>query len=147
MNDVKDRDLVLPNAPGHEATKMTISGLVARVYEAAPATERCHILEHLMKPLGALSLVAVANGIFAKLWFRSGWHDLHLRPDDTKSIQAPDVVSLVDYVQQASVETIDGLAQLLTASPALANIAAVTLLLTLLARRVRDRFDQGGDVS
>ena len=53
----------------------------------------------------------------------------------------------MDYVQQASVETIDGLAQLLTASPALANIAAVTLLLTLLARRVRDRFDQGGDVS
>lgn len=150
MSDLNDVNPLPPQpakSPAYEADKKTISSLVARVYEMAPATERCHILEHLIKPCGVLSLVAVANGIFAKLWFRSGWHDLHIQPDDTKSIQPSDVMSLVDFVQQASVETVDSLAQMLVASTAIANIAAATLLIALLTKRIRRGVDRQGDVS
>ena len=137
MNSNHNTDAVPPYAPGYRAPEITIAQLVGQVYEAAPAAERCRILEHLMQPLGALSLVAVANGVFAKLWFRSGWHELHIQPDDALVVRASDVVSLMDYVQQASVDTIDGLAQLLATTPVVACSAAAAVLLTLLARRAQ----------
>ncbi len=127
------------NALGERTKEVTIAQLVGQVYEAAPATLRCRILEHLMQPLGALSLVAVANGVFAKLWFQSGWHALNVRPDDARVVSARDVVSLVDYVQQASIEAVDSLAQLLTASPMMTCSAAAVLLAAKLAQRAQAR--------
>ena len=38
-----------------------LAQLVGQVYETAPNTERKRLVEHLMKPLGILSLAAVAN--------------------------------------------------------------------------------------
>ena len=139
MNPHDSSDAVPPIAEGYQAQEITIAQLVGQVYEAAPTTERCRILEHLMKPLGVLSLVTVANGVFAKIWFRSGWHDLHVQPDDARIVRASDVVSLVNYVQQASVEAVDGLAQLLTASPMVTFSATAALLVTVLVRRAQTR--------
>ena len=139
MKHDNSSDAVTPYAPGCRASELTIAQLVGQVYEAAPAPERCRILEHLMQPLGALSLVTVANGVFAKLWFRSGWHELHIQPDDAQWVRASDVVSLMDYVQQASAEVVDGLAQLLVASPMMACPGAAALLVTVLVRRVQTR--------
>ena len=82
---------------------------------------------------------------FTKLWFRSGWHDLHIQPADAQSVQTRDVISLVQYVQQASQETIDGLAQLVTASPVVACSAAAALLVTILVRRNRARNSDVGE--
>ena len=124
---------------GERAPETTVAQLMGQVYEAVPAAERCRILEHLMKPLGALSLVAVANGAFAKLWFRSGWHDLHIQPEDAQLVKAGDVVSLMDYVQQASVECVDGLAGLISASPVMACSAAAATLMTILLKRAKRR--------
>jgi hypothetical protein len=135
MNPHDSSQTVSPSAAGHQAPDITIPELVAKIYDAAPLTERCRLLEHLMKPLGALALVGVCNGIFAKIWFRSGWHNLHIRPEDAQTVQGIDVVSLVDYVQQASAETINGLASLLTTSPMMVYSAAAALLVTVLARR------------
>ena len=131
-------------AAGYHASDMTTPELVGKIYEAAPATERCHILEYLLKPLGALALVGVCNGIFTKIWFRSGWNDLHIRPEDAQSVQGIDVASLVDYVQQASNETIDGLATLLTTSPMMVYSAAAAMLVTVLVRRIQSRRTASG---
>ena len=60
-------------------SEAAISQLVGQVYEIAPPAERSRLLEHLLKPLGVLSLVAIANGIFASIRFRSGWPDIHAR--------------------------------------------------------------------
>lgn len=108
-------------------------------------TERCRLLEHLMKPLGALALVGVCNGTFAKIWFRSEWHNLHIRPEDAQSVQGIDVIPLVDYVQQASAETINRLASLLTTSPMMVYSAAAAMLVTVLARRTQTPRRRAGE--
>lgn len=131
------KDAVSLSAAGNQAPDLAIPDLVGKIYDAAPLTERCRLLEHLMKPLGALALVGVCNGIFAKIWFRSGWHNLHIRPEDAQTVRAIDVISLVDYVQQASAETINGLASLLTPSSIMVYSAAAAMLATVLARRAQ----------
>jgi hypothetical protein len=128
--------LALSTGPASEAA---IAQLVGQVYELAPPAERRRLLEHLIKPLGVLSLVAVANGIFASIRFRSGWPDLHVRVEDAQNVQARDVITLVNYVQQVSVHAVDSLAHLLAASPVMTGSAATTLLITLLMQRARSR--------
>ena len=53
----------------------------------------------------------------------------------------------MDYVQQASVETIDGLALLLSTSPVMACSATAVMLMTLLARRAQTRGTGAGTVT
>ena len=145
MNPHDRPDTVSPPASGCHAPDITIPELVGKVYDTATTTERCRMLEHLMKPLGALALVGVCNGIFAKIWFRSGWHDLHIRPEDAQTIRGIDVISLVDYVQQASADTINGLAALLSTSPMMVYSAAAAMLVTVLARRAQTRRTGSGE--
>lgn len=120
-------------------TEDTIARLVGQVYAIAPPAERRRLLEHLLKPLGVLSIVAVANGIFANIRFRSGWSDLQVRLEDAQRVQPGDVITLVNYVQQVSIHAVDGLADMLTASPVMTGSAAAALLVTLLMQRARKR--------
>ena len=121
------------------AAEAAIANLVGQVYAIAPPTERRRLLEHLLKPLGVLSLVAVANGIFANIRFRSGWSDLQVRVEDAQQVQPGDVITLVNYVQQVSAQAVDGLADMLAASPVLTGSAAAALLISLLVQRARKR--------
>ncbi|MEO8278269.1 MAG: hypothetical protein ABI564_01185 [Ideonella sp.] len=123
--------------PVANLTQRSIPELVAEVYEAAPAVDRGHLLEELLRPLGILSLVAVADGIFAKIRFRSGWQDLHVRLEDIQNVRAAHVIALVDHAQQVSIESVDGLAQMLAASPAMSGSAASAMLVALLLKRTR----------
>ena len=107
--------------------------------------ERSRLLEHLLRPLGVLSLVAVANGIFASIRFRSGWPDMHVRAEDAQAVQVGDVVTLVNHVQQVSMHAVDGLADMLAASPVMAGSGAAALLMSLLVQRSRNR--RAGDYS
>jgi hypothetical protein len=125
--------------PVGQASDVTIPELVAEVYEAAPAAERGRLLEELLRPLGVLSLVAVANGIFANIRFRSGWQDLRVRLDDIQNVRAAHVIALVDHAQQVSVETVDGLASVLSSSPLMTSSAAAALLVSVLVQRARSR--------
>jgi hypothetical protein len=129
----------LADEAGRQACNAAIPKLVAEVYEAAPAAERSHLIAQLLRPLGVLSLVAVADGIFAKIRFRSGWQDLSIRLEDLQNVRSSHVVALVDHAQQVSVETVDGLAQLLMASPVLSGSAAAVLLVSVLVQRARAR--------
>jgi len=120
-------------------SEAAIAQLVGQVYEIAPPAERRRLLEHLIKPLGVLSLVAVANGIFASLRFQSGWPDMQTRVEDAQRIHARDVIALVNYVQQVSAHAVDGLASVLASSPVMTGSAAASVLITLLMQRSRTR--------
>jgi hypothetical protein len=122
-----------------QMSEISIPQLVGEVYEAAPPAERSRLLAHLLKPLGILSLVAVANGIFAKIRFRSGWPDIQVPLEDAQNVQASDVISLVSHVQQVSVHAVDGLAGILAASPAMAGSTAAALLIMVLLQHARNR--------
>jgi hypothetical protein len=132
---------MIPSQPDADSRnpERIIPQLVGQVYEAATPNERSRLLEQLLPPLGVLSLVAIADGIFAKVRFRGGWPELHVRLEDAQNVQASDVITLVDHVQQISVQAVDGLAQLLAASPVLAGSAAAALLITLLMQRAQRR--------
>ncbi len=100
----------LPRRAGSDIFQaLTVPELIAEAYRSAAPAQRGILLEQLLEPLGALSLVAVAGGIFAKLRFQNGWRELHVRVEDIGAIRAVDVATLVDHVQQVSAETIDGL--------------------------------------
>ena len=125
-------------------SEMAIPILVAEVFEEAPPTERCSLVEALMRPLGVLSLVAIANGIFAKIRFRNAGQEPRVRFEDIQNVHTADVIALVHHAQQVSVETVDGLAQLLVSSGGLASSAAATLLIALLVQRARSRSSRRG---
>jgi hypothetical protein len=144
MNPQATPSGAVSNLSGCQSIDMTIPQLVGEVFEAAPAVERGHLLEQLLRPLGVLALVAVADGVFAKIRFRGGWQDFQVRLEDVQNVRVGDVISLVDYVQQVSVEVVDGLAQTLTASPMLAGSAAAALLVTVLLQRDRARRARAG---
>lgn len=99
-----------------------------------------------MRPLGVLSLVAIANGIFAKIRFHSGWPEVHVPLDDVDRVQAGDITALVDRVQMVSTDAIDGLAGIVSASPVLAGSAAAALLVAMLVQRAGARRAHDEDV-
>lgn len=129
-----------------QVSEITIAQLVGQVYEYAPPAERSRLLEHLLRPLGVLSLVAIANGIFAKIRFRSGWPDLHVQLEDVQNVQASDIITLVNHVQQVSVHAIDSLAEMLSSSPVMTGSAAAALLITVLVQRARTRRADDGSL-
>jgi hypothetical protein len=116
-----------------------IPQLVAEVFESAPLALRTRLIEHLLRPLGVLSLVAIADGIFAKMRFRGGWPDVHLQLEDVRNLQGHQVAALVERVQQLSVDSINGLARMLGDAPVLAGSTAAAMLMTLLLQQSRNR--------
>jgi len=123
--------------PGYQASEITVAQLVGEVYAAAPAPDRSRLLAYLLKPLGVLALVAIADGIFAKIRFRGGWPDLHVRLDVVNRVQPGDVAALVDRVQQVSSDAVDGLASIVSASPVMASSAAAAVLMAVLLQHAR----------
>lgn len=139
MNPNDTQKVLVLGEPGYQASEIQIAQLVAQVYETAPPAVRINLLEQLLKPLGVLSLMAVADGIFAKMRFSSGWPDMQIRFEDAQKVQAKDVIALVERVQQVSVNSVDGLAKMLTSSPVVAGSAAAALLAAVLMQRARTR--------
>ena len=111
-----------------------LTQLVTQIYGAAPPTFKRLLLDRLIRPLGLLSLVTVANGIFARLRLRGGWPHLQARVEDLQNIQLSDVAALADRAQLVSRSALAQLASLIAASPVLAGSAAATLLVMLVLR-------------
>ena len=122
---------------GCVASEITVAQLVGQVHEAAPPAERGRLLEYLLRPLGVLALVANANGVLAKIRFRSYWPEVHVPLDDVNRVQAGDITALVDRVQMVSTDAIDGLAGIVSASPVLAGSASAALLVAMLVQKAR----------
>ncbi len=121
----------------HAQSDHDIAQLVAQLYSEASPPEKSRLLELLVRPLNLLPLFALADGVFARIWFRNGQDRLYIRVEDALAVSANDVATLVAYVQQSSVEVLDGLMQIINASPVLAGSAAAILVMLVLKRRRR----------
>jgi hypothetical protein len=118
-----------------------VPALVAKVYEESSPLMRRHLLEHLLKPLGVLSLAAIANGVFASITLGKGWgwSTAHISSEDAQRVKTGDVLALVHHVQQVSVQAIDSLSHLLASAPVLAGSTATAVLLAFLAKQATHR--------
>jgi hypothetical protein len=126
------------NEAARDASARPVPELVARLYADAPPAEKSRLLEPLLRPLGLLSLFALADGAFARIWLRNGASELRVSPDDAQTISADQIADLVGYLEQASVGALEGLCQVIGASPLLAGSASAVLVVLVL-RRLRAR--------
>lgn len=76
--------------------------LVSEAYSQAPLTVRARLLEHLLRPVGPLALVALAAGAFGHLMFRLGRNAVPVSVEDAARISAEHVLELARYVEQSS---------------------------------------------
>lgn len=116
-----------------------LAQLIGGVYESATPIVRSRLIEQLLRPLSVLSLATLAHGIFAKIRFRNEWQQWQVTLEDAQDVQASEVLALADYVQQVSAEAVNGLAQIVAASPMMTASAAAAVLVTLLIKRSRSR--------
>lgn len=136
------------NTASGNATKAVadeLPQLVARVYETAPQEERRVLLATLLRPLGLLSLAAIGNGIFAHLRLHGGWPEFRPAGQDLARVRTSDVAALVHHVQQVSIETVYGIAEVLKASPVMAGSATAAMLVALLVQQSRRRRGERSD--
>ena len=110
---------------------------VSGVYREAPPTLRAQLIECLMRPMGALGLVAVAGGAFAALRQRHGWQTLQVTLDDATRITADQVMELSLYLQQATPEVFRQVADLVADQPLAVGGLSAVLLLQLLRHPYR----------
>ncbi|MDR3367982.1 hypothetical protein [Rhodoferax sp.] len=114
-----------------------VSLLVGQVYQAAPPSVRGALIKYLMQPLGALSLLSIANGVFAGIRFQGGFYNPQIRLEDLQGVRVEDVVALTHRVQQVSLHALNGLAHLLASSPTLASSVVAMVLIKILSDRAK----------
>lgn len=95
-----------PNTPEHE-----VAELLGHVYAQAPDAERERLLVTLLPAAGLLSLVAVANGVFARIRLSEQWPSLRWLHDELVSVQPTDASALVERLQFTHSDALDGLMQ------------------------------------
>lgn len=110
---------------------------VAGLYRDAHAGLRAQLLERLLRPMGVLGLVAVADGVFAALRQRHGWQDAQVTAEDTTAVSADHVFQLATYLQERTPEALASLTDLLATHPAALATVSGALLWDLLRRGSR----------
>jgi hypothetical protein len=126
--------VVAPNVPA----------LVAALYDEAPASQRQRLLNHLLRPVGPLALVAVATGAFAQLLPHGRWSVAQVRLEDVLfRIRADHVFDLARYVEEKSPEMLWRLSDVLSSSPLLMGTLSGALLLVALRARRRSAANSG----
>ena len=128
-----------------EVRSWMLTRLVAKVYASAPAAVQSSLLAQLLRPLGILSLLALAGGIFAKMRFHCASPGIHVVLEDARNVRIGDLLILVDHAQQVSGQALDGLAQIITASALMTTSAAAAVLVTVLAARASERRSSDGE--
>ncbi len=122
-----------------DTPEQEVAELVGQVYAQAPETERERLLVALLPAAGLLSLVAVANGVFARIRLDEQWPSLRRLHDELVRVQPTDVSALVERLQFTRSDALDGLLLWAGTAPVLASSAAASVLVTLLMHRKRQR--------
>jgi len=110
-----------------------------QVCTQAPETERERLLVALLAAAGLLSLVAVANGVFARIRLDEHWPSLRRLHDELARVQPTDVSALVKRLQFTRSDALDGLMQWAGTALVLASSAEASVLVALLMHRKRQR--------
>ncbi len=122
-----------------EAQNHILARLVGKTFETAPVTTQARLLEQLLQPVGMLPLIAVANGLFARLRFRAGWSHPAIRQSDLVSVRSGDVATLAEQLLQMRSDALIGLIPLLVNAAAQSGSRVASTLATLLHQRAPRR--------
>ena len=117
------------SASSGEAGAALVPLYVSGVFREAPVDFRVQLIECLMRPMGALGLVAVANGVFAAVRQRHGWDRLQVTLEDTARISADQVLELSTYLQQTTPDVFSQVVDLVSRQPAVASGLSAMLLM------------------
>jgi hypothetical protein len=129
----------IPVAGGEPMHDPSVPVLVAALYDEAPPPLRQRLLNHLLRPLGPLALVAVAAGAFARLLPPERWSSAQVQLDDVWTIRPDQVLDLALYVEQKAPEMLWRLPEIMASSPVmLSTLSGALLLVALRARRRSD---------
>jgi hypothetical protein len=111
--------------------RSAIAKVVSRVYRVANDALRADMLTHLLRPLGALALVAVASGAFARLVRRDGLVPDPISAEDLLRYSSEQIRELTLFVYQVNPDAlqplVEQLAQSATGIAALSTTALVML--------------------
>ncbi|MEO7108071.1 MAG: hypothetical protein ABIZ09_16975 [Rhodoferax sp.] len=121
------------------AQEQMLAQLVGKVFDDAPMPVRAQLLEHLLRSVGVLALIVIANGVFGKICLRGGLPLTTLNPDDIRIVRPVDVTALTVHVLHTSADALSGLSNVLLSAPALDGSAATTTLLRLLLQHAQSR--------
>jgi hypothetical protein len=133
------RHSVMPSRIDQVTRRSRVARLVSRAYGAASAPLRATMLACLVRPLGALGLVAVASGAFAGLLRRGGARATGPSLDEVGSYSNDQIFQLVRFVEQVSPDAIQQVASLLADSPVgMAAFGAAATMLLVRATRHRE---------
>jgi hypothetical protein len=122
-----------PSADGNADSRKrsAIAKVVSRVYRVANDALRAEMLTHLLRPLGALALVGVASGAFARLVRRDGLVPDPISTEDMLRYSSEQIRELTLFVYQVNPDAlqplVEQLAQSATGIAALSTTALVLL--------------------
>lgn len=120
-----------PVADAAARHRFTVARLISRVYRTANGPLRADMLACLLRPLGTLSLVAVASGAFARLLQHNGAAPERVALDEVGRFSSSHIFELAQFVQEESPQALQQVATLLVQDaaslPAL-SLSAVFLL-------------------
>jgi hypothetical protein len=109
-----------------------IPALVSELYQHAPDALRVKLLEHLLRPVGPLAMVAIAAGAFGRFAYRLRRDAMPIPLEHAARITSGHVLHLARYVEQSSPEVLRQIGALIGHRPlGLAAISASALLLAL----------------
>ena len=84
------------------------------MFDAAPPPVNLALVHALLRPLGVLSVVAVAGGVFGKIRFHPDWPRLQDDQDLVRRVTSTDIVELVNHAQKVSFTVLDNLARVMS---------------------------------
>ncbi len=122
----------------HLRKRSAIAKVVSRVYRAANDGLRADMLTHLLRPLGALGLVAVASGAFARLVRRDGLVPDTISAEDMVRYSSEQICELTMFVHEVNPDALQPLIEQL-AQNAMGLAALSTAALVMLLRGSRER--------
>jgi len=134
MTDEFDESSVLPQPPVRSSAvpRSSMARLISRAYRTAGEPLRALMVERLLRPLGTLSLIAVASGAFGRVLHGEGGTtavDEWVRYSDRQ------VLDLARFVQEVDPATVQQVIGLLAENPV--GVAALTAsAIALLYRRM-----------
>ncbi len=109
-----------------------IPALVSDLYDQAPESLRVKLLEHLLRPVGPLAMVAIAAGAFGRFVYRLRRDAMPIPLEDAARVTSTHVLHLARYVEQSSPEVLRQVASLIANHPlGLATIGSSALLIAL----------------
>jgi len=126
------------DTPQHEVAEL-VGQVCAQAPETETETETERQLVALLPTACLLSLVAVANGVFARIRLDEHWPSLRRLHDELARVQPTDVSALVERLQFTRSDLLEGLMQWVGTALVLACSAAACVPVSLLMHRKRQR--------